>query len=229
MPKSTIVINHNAFSEITKESAYWAGFLAADGNLRKMHRKYWGVRVYLAEVDIDHLYKFQAFLQSGHKVSHSEVYNRASLEFCSEQIGKDLQDKYLLTERKSLTLEFPELPDGVLPDFIRGYFEGDGCICETFTNKNSSLSSLITRVIGSPEFMKKYSKTVQSALNIPKMPSLQLHPNNINLALKFNTNNSMKFLQWIYGNSTEETRLTRKHALYVKTVVDKDRLKRVMV
>lgn len=32
-------------------------------------------------------------------------------------------------QRKSLVLEFPVLHDDLLKHFIRGYFDGDGCIC----------------------------------------------------------------------------------------------------
>lgn len=229
MSKSTIQINHNAFSKITKESAYWAGFLAADGNLRKTHGKYKCVRLYLSIVDLKHLEKFKAFLSSEHKIATPENYERCSFEFCSEQIFDDLYDKYLLTERKSLDLKFPNLPDEVKSSFIRGYFEGDGCICETFSTKHATKTSIITRVIGSPFFMEEYGSIVKSELGIDKLPKLQTHPNGINLALKFNTKVSSRFLNWIYTDSTEETRLDRKYEMYSRLVVNNIRETRVMV
>lgn len=54
------------------------------------------------------------------------------------------------TERKSLTVEFPDVPKEFLPDFIRGYFDGDGCIMKL---KNNRINSAFT--CGSKKFLDK--------------------------------------------------------------------------
>lgn len=53
------------------------------------------------------------------------------------------------TERKSLTVEFPEIPKEYLHDFIRGYFDGDGCVMNL---KNNRLNSAFT--CGSRKFLE---------------------------------------------------------------------------
>lgn len=52
----------------------------------------------------------------------------ARLNFSCVVIYKDIQ-ALGGTERKSNTIDFPDVPREYLPDFIRGYFDGDGCIC----------------------------------------------------------------------------------------------------
>jgi hypothetical protein len=53
-------------------------------------------------------------------------------------------------ENKSLTIKFPEIPKEYLPDFIRGYFDGDGCIMRL---KNNRVNSAFT--CGSKDFLVK--------------------------------------------------------------------------
>lgn len=54
------------------------------------------------------------------------------------------------TERKSLTVDFPKIPEEYLPDFIRGYFDGDGCAMNL---KGHKLNTAFT--CGSKKFIDK--------------------------------------------------------------------------
>jgi hypothetical protein len=205
------------------ESAYWAGFLAADGCVDKNR-----IRLYLGIIDVGHLHKFKAFLKSRHKVAESTNYNRCSFEFSNKTIRSDLESLYLITPRKSLVLEFPEISEELLPHFIRGYFDGDGTLCETFSNVNSITSSIIAGFLGSPAFMVRCSEIVHRVINKNNTLKLMTHTNGINLILKLNTNDAKKFLTWIYKDSTPETRLDRKYCLYDRLVVQDIRKKRVL-
>jgi len=49
-------LNENSFSKITLESCYWAGFIAADGNI---YNKYLSIE--LNNIDEKHLQKFRTF------------------------------------------------------------------------------------------------------------------------------------------------------------------------
>lgn len=51
-------------------------------------------------------------------------------------------------EQKSLDIKFPLIPKEYLPDFIRGYFDGDGCIMNL---KNNRLNAAFT--CGSKQFL----------------------------------------------------------------------------
>ena len=60
-------LNQFAFSKTTPDSAYWARFLMADGNVRENM-----VSVHLGVCDVSHLEKFKTFLGSEHKISTSK-------------------------------------------------------------------------------------------------------------------------------------------------------------
>lgn len=220
MPKSKIPLNHNAFSEYSAESAYWAGFLAADGNLRLSHRGHKCIRLYLGVVDLRHLEKFKSFLGSGHKIATPEKYARCSIEFVSEQIYDDLVSKYNLTPRKSMTYTFPtQVPEEYLGPFLRGYFDGDGCLCESFQNKNSLTASYGVTMIGTADFVSGCTNAVSPHLarEIKYKPSY--HVNGETMVFNLNTRQAKEFLTWIYEGSTEETRLDRKYEMYDRICV----------
>ena len=59
------------------------------------------------------------------------VQNLCTLRFQGKKISQDLE-KLGLVRAKSLILKFPtsdQVPDYLLHHFVRGYFDGDGCIC----------------------------------------------------------------------------------------------------
>jgi len=113
-------IDDDCFSEINEGSAYWAGFLAADGCLSRNRT----VSLALAPVDTGHIKKYASFLKSDHKIR--ETPKSTWIAFNSEKITQDLK-KFGLTARKSLTYDPPEsIRNNV--DFWRGMIDGDGCI-----------------------------------------------------------------------------------------------------
>lgn len=220
MPRSVTPLNHNAFSEYSAESAYWAGFLAADGNLRISHSNCRCIRVYLSIVDKVHLEKFKRFLGSGHKIATPVKYPRCSLEFVSEKIYDDLVSKYNLTPRKSMTYQFPtQVPDEYLPHFMRGYFDGDGCLCETFQNKNSTTASYTVTMVGTDNFVTHCKTVVEPHLSREIKYKASTHTNGETKIFNLSTRQAKEFLDWIYGCSTEETRLDRKYEMYHRICV----------
>jgi hypothetical protein len=60
-------LNEHAFETIIEESAYWIGFLTADGTILNDEND-GAILLKTAECDRGHLEKFQSFLQAGHKV-----------------------------------------------------------------------------------------------------------------------------------------------------------------
>lgn len=73
----------------------------------------------------------------------------ARLNFSCVVIYKDLM-ALGGCENKSMIIEFPNIPEEYLPDFIRGYFDGDGCITELKCGRvNSAFTS------GSKKFLNQ--------------------------------------------------------------------------
>ena len=130
--------NHNYFSNLTPGAMYWAGFLAADGNVDKKKNR---ICLALATKDKNHIEKFKKDLglenpiidsirtDNRESFKQAEYYN-SKIRFTSKQIAQDLKNNFNITPAKSKTYQFPEhLKDHPnLHHFIRGLIDGDGWI-----------------------------------------------------------------------------------------------------
>lgn len=213
--------NETLFDEYSEEAAYWAGFLAADGNVDLKNR----VRLMLKYDDIGHLEKFKQALNSTHTISSNTTeYNRCSFEFTSPYICDILDINYNIVPNKTDRLIFPKhIPDEYLRHYIRGYFDGDGSICESFSNANSTTSSLYaTFASGSESFSIALFNYLKEYLKLGG--HLQSFRDSVKWQLKYNTNDAKTLLDYMYKDSA--VYLDRKYDLYVKLVINNDRKKR---
>lgn len=194
-------VDQTSFSIYTPESAYWAGFIAADGCITGGYLK-----ICLHYQDINHLEKFKKFVKSTHKISsNTEKYNRAEIGFkLSQQMKDDLLLNYNIGPNKSLTYEMPILPSDCLWPFIRGYFDGDGCICESFSNKNSRKATLYTTIVGSKVLIPELYNIIGIKGSIQEKSTTK--------TIKYCTNSSLEFLETLYDS--ESLYLDRKYNLY---------------
>jgi hypothetical protein len=211
----------DVFDDYSEQSCYWAGFIAADGNVDSKNR----IRITLKYDDINHLEKFKEFLKSTHTVgSNTTKYNRCSFEFTSPKIREVLEYNFGIIPNKTDKLEFPSyIPTKYLGHYLRGYFDGDGCICESFSNKNSVTASIYaTFASGSKSFSEGLFKYLQDKLQLGG--HLQVFEGVTKWQLKYNTNDAKILLGFLYENST--VYLDRKFQLYQRLVVEDVRKKR---
>lgn len=216
-----VILNKSAFDEYTEESCYWAGFIAADGNVDLKGR----IRIMLKYDDMAHLEKFKQYLQSTHKISsNTETYNRCSFEFTDKEMCETLDLNFNIIPEKSLIMKFPHfIPTNMLSHFLRGYFDGDGSICESFSNKNSVTATLYTTFCsGSFDFINYIYQFVSN--EVKTTGHLQDFGTGKKWQIKYNTNDSIKLLNYIYGSCS--IYLDRKYALYERIVKNNDRKKR---
>lgn len=106
------------------------------------------------------------------------------------------------TECKSLNVEFPEVPEEFLPDFIRGYFDGDG---RAMRLKNNRFNTAFT--CGSKKFIDKLWEILKEKAGVTG-GSYDASC----VSLKFGKKDSIKIGQYIYQNDPE---------LYLKRKRDK--------
>lgn len=125
------IININLFKTITtEEDAYWLGFLYADGNVSLKENK---IELSLAELDYTHLEKFKQCTGLNNRICWRNKSKSYRFSFRSYEIKDNLINQGCIPQ-KSLTLSFPtneQVPDYLLRHFMRGYFDGDGCFCNT--------------------------------------------------------------------------------------------------
>ena len=123
-------LNQDFFKIWSPEMAYVLGYFAADGSMLKNSR---GAHfIEFTSTDKILLDNLQKVTSSNHKISMRNKRNNKwktqyRLQLGSKEWFADLQ---LLgfTQKKSCSLEFPKVSKDLLGHFIRGYFDGDGCV-----------------------------------------------------------------------------------------------------
>jgi hypothetical protein len=121
-------LDETAFDAITPESAYWVGFLMADGSVGDTR-----VELGLSLKDKDHLLAFRSFMRSGHTVLERRVHSpngnehrRVQLSFNSDRVVVALC-RFGVVPRKSLVAKVSDELVGNR-DFWRGVVDGDGSV-----------------------------------------------------------------------------------------------------
>lgn len=134
-------LDKNYFSIIDTESkAYWLGFLYADGYISKRYdkngrEKGGSIELTLKTEDKYHIQNFLNDIKSSAPIYDKNIklnnkeYNASRICIGSITMVNDLI-KNGCFENKSLILQPPTtVPENLINHFIRGYFDGDGCVC----------------------------------------------------------------------------------------------------
>ena len=122
--------NRQFFDKLTPQSCYWAGFIAADGNIYPPNG---GIILGLAEKDEDHLIKLKQVMGTSSPVTCRDTtngYRAAWLQiYGAYECHLALDNNFNVIPKKSLTLRPPPLrQEEYIRAFIRGYMDGDGSI-----------------------------------------------------------------------------------------------------
>ena len=123
--------NLEFFKTPNELNCYWAGFIAADGNIQPSRNT---VCIMLAAKDKCHLERFSNDIRYTGSVKdtitklNNKSYPGARLSICgASDLIHDLELNFNIIANKSLTLQPPEhLSRRLSLAFIIGYFDGDG-------------------------------------------------------------------------------------------------------
>lgn len=124
--------NKEFFNQWSLEMAYILGFLFADGYVFKNPR---GSYFFcFCSTDREIIRKIRNVLQSNHKIG-LRLRNKDNpkwkdlyvLQIGSKEIFKKLKT-FGIVPNKSLVTRFPNIPEKYTGHFLRGYFDGDGCV-----------------------------------------------------------------------------------------------------
>ena len=132
-------INEKYFNIIDNErKAYWIGFLMADCTMREHKIGCLQLSFELCEDDKYIIEQFNNDINSTYKIqissSKNSSKNRARLIITNYNFCKHLI-KHGIIPNKTGKEKIPEtIPYEYIKDFIRGFFDGDGCVM--FSNKN---------------------------------------------------------------------------------------------
>lgn len=198
----------NFFKEYNPASCYWAGFIMADGCIRSERST---LEIGLHNKDRDHLVKFLTAINKEyiHIVEYEDV---SKISISGKWFCDDLLTNFNITPRKSLTVAFPtDLPVEFYNHFIRGYFDGDGCITRS--------SCTLISILGTHSFLDTVRHIFFETLYI-KLKSKNLitpiHKNEGNVySIHYSGKNAFKILDWLYADSEKSIRLDRKYKRYI--------------
>lgn len=128
--KSQYKINTSFFLKESENLAYILGLIASDGNIHSTENR---VEIELQEGDSELLEKIREIIQLERPVKYYECnngYKKSKLYFYSKEIKDKLADYNLVPQKTySDKFNFPfMLNEKYWVDYIRGLFDGDGCI-----------------------------------------------------------------------------------------------------
>ena len=202
--------NHHFFKKWSEEMAYILGFITADGNINKTRNSYY-LQFCLQKKDEDILKKMRKMLAPKNKFSYYKPENTLSFKLGSTTIYKDLL-KLGITANKTFSVKPPKIPKAYLRHYLRGFFDGDGCI-NLFKRKDAKKifpSVSIVSNMSMISFLNKiFNKITGSRLKPYKTLSKYKNPMG---TLKYTCNNAYKILDFLYKDST--IYLNRKNKLY---------------
>lgn len=214
-------VNEKFFQRWSPEMAYVLGYFAADGDMSINPQ---GSR-YIAFISTDYnlLCKIQRVMDSKHHIglrkSNSATWkNRYRFQIGSKKIFQDLIDLDL-TPNKSKSLQFPKIPKEHLSHFIRGYFDGDGCVSFGFykrPKRKNFTTYLLTRFTsGSKLFLKNlFNILIKNA----ELKGGSLYKGDRCFRLTYSTHDSLRLYKFMYSNVTNRLYLKRKYSIFQKAL-----------
>lgn len=135
--------NEHIFDELTADGAYILGFIVADGSIADSVHKERGTKSYVIAIhqkDTDILHRIASALDYQGELFSAGNSSTKGLHLGSKYAWHVVTGKYGIPagRTKSKTVRIPPQileSSSLLPHFIRGYFDGDGCIYVGYTNR----------------------------------------------------------------------------------------------
>ncbi len=209
--------NKHFFKTWSPEMAYVLGYFAADGCMFINPR---GSRyIEFTSIDKELIKNVKLAMDSKHSIgtrrkNHSKWKTQYRLQIGSKEMFKDLLILGF-TPHKSKIIEFPIVPKSFLSDFVRGYFDGDGCVYHGLHNrKNRPNKQFILSthfVSGSKGFLHTLHEClikkagIEGGFITKKKRGSQLN---------FSVNDSKKLFRFIYVNTDNRFFLKRKYSKF---------------
>jgi hypothetical protein len=137
-------VDYRFFSTWNEKTAYYLGFILADGHVCYNGDKY--LQIGISQKDIDLLHKFKKDIKyegpllkggkekvasiSGGYISHITAGVRINIS--NAKIVQDLMSKGIVPGNKTYVSTFPQnVPSHLVKHLIRGIIDGDGWVCAT--------------------------------------------------------------------------------------------------
>jgi intein-encoded DNA endonuclease-like protein len=212
-------INKDFFKVWSHDMAYVLGFFAADGYIthNKRGALFWGIQI----TDKELLFIMRDILGSDHTINirirsgnENTLYR---LQIGSKEMVEDLAQLGFFA-RKTNNIQIPVMHKKYLPDFIRGYFDGDGNVWSGYMNKNRekwTKTILVAFTSNSEDFLVSLHDHLKS--NGIKGGSVRMIKNKKSYRLTLSTTDSLKIFKIMYTRDTP-LQLLRKKVVFERFI-----------
>lgn len=199
-------VDYNFFKTWTEDMAYMLGFIVADGNISTDPKI---LNITQSKKDLYILEQFNKLLKCKRPIV-IQKNNICHLVIRNGELVDDLI-KLGVEPRKSLTMRwFSGIPDEYLRHFVRGYLDGDGCIC-TYNRKNRG-QIIEVSFLGTRDFLEGMSVNISKQINIPIIKVFDVKNTKIK-RMKYSYSSALKLLDWLYKDCN--LYLLRKYDKYI--------------
>lgn len=156
--------NEDYFEKIdTEDKAYFLGFIVADGSVNE-------VRLNISQKEPDILYEFEKFIKLKDGVRKHTKRNIHFLNLTSSKLITDLNNLGIY-QNKTMIVKYPDIPKELEHHFMRGVFDGDGCISihkRREDSRDTTDRGQVNICSGSIDFIQKYVERLNEMCGITK-------------------------------------------------------------
>lgn len=209
-------VNEKFFDVLTEESSYVLGYVFADGNVCwDPEKSYRSLTITASEKDKGHLEMLRSLVSSTKPLLYSEKTKSYRMIATSKSLCESLIARGVLP-RKSLSAEFPGVPDSMMRHFVRGVIDGDGNV--RYVDRKRSPYFEITVSSGSESFITSLRDVIRNHISV----DARLRKVGKNTFLvQYSCERGMKLAEWVYHDSG--LFMVRKFEQYKKALVAKRR------
>lgn len=162
MGRRKYLVNHRFFSEIEAPTqAYWLGVLWADGNVRRQRVPRGVSHIIKLEIqkrDEDWLHTLIDDLDATYPIFETRCGKAVCLRISSTRMFNDLGALGVVPNKTYLNI-IPSIPPNMVSHFVRGVFDGDGCITGTIKRP-------LIRIVGTEALCEWLLNTTQAILAV---------------------------------------------------------------
>ncbi len=200
-----VYLNESYFEVIdTEDKAYFLGLLFADGSVQKIQKSDNGyshtISLELNTEDRDVIAQFVKSIDTNlkvkdyHRVTDGRERNMSKITIHSKKIFEDLWNLGKRPMKVDTCVIVPDLPNDLVRHFIRGYFDGDGCIYST------SEMPRVT-IYGTYDFLTSLKDEISKTININRLGVHQKKDTNVSMFSITKYDEIKDFYEYLYSNA----------------------------